>query len=324
MLSYKPLELEDAEYYSKLTRYFTGHTSRRRGRNGQAPGDDEAFHDAEKDESLHPDALTMPGEPSGIWMGPGAEYLGLYGEITEEDLERIFRGEHPKTGIPLVQNAGAANRVPAQDFTFSVPKSVSTIWSQAEPELRQQIEQAVERAVRETIDTFVQKLVFSRVGKAGKDLKWVSAKPVVAAYEHGSSRAGDPNLHWHALLINVGVRPDGSTGSIDFRPFFKPWVKLILGAIFRAILAFFLREIGFRTKRKGTSFEIVDAHGNPAVPQQLLDAHSTRRREIVEFMEKSRLGRRKGRRTGKSCHQKNQRTRPPKSGAICCVAKSKP
>ena len=125
------------EYYDRLIRYYG------RGK-GRPPGDDDDNpFGPDADGGLDPDALTLPGEPPGIWMGEGAEYLGLYGIVQEHDLAHIFTGYHPRTGIPLVQNAGTKHRQPGWDLTFSVPKSVSLCWAGGTAERREQIAKAV-------------------------------------------------------------------------------------------------------------------------------------------------------------------------------------
>ena len=92
------------------------------------------------------------GEPPGRWLGQGCPALGLWGEVSREELKPLMRGRHPHAGRPLVQNADAANRVPGWDFTFSPPKGVSLVWSQSDSWLRSRLEeihyQAVVKAIR--------------------------------------------------------------------------------------------------------------------------------------------------------------------------------
>jgi hypothetical protein len=152
-----------------------------------------------------------------------------------------------------------------------VPKSVSAAWSQATPETRVVIEREVRKAVRRAI-AYLQGIgVVSRRGTDG--VVHERAKLLFAAFEHSTSRAQDPQLHIHTILINVGVRPDGSTGTLDPRALYRN--QLAAGALFRAELAARLeRSLGLRVRREGRAFELI------GVEPALIDAFSTRRAQI--------------------------------------------
>src|SRR6476620_6143336 len=69
-------------------------------------------------------------EPEGKWLGEGARALNLADTVKPEELRTLFHGLAPD-GRPLVQNASSERRQPGWDLTFSAPKSVSVLWSQA-------------------------------------------------------------------------------------------------------------------------------------------------------------------------------------------------
>ena len=75
-----------------------------------------------------------------------------------------------------------------------------------------------EAAVAEALDYLEEAAGRGRqtTGAVGekKRVTAVAAKLVVAAYGHGASREQDPQLHTHCVLMNVGVRGDGTTGAI--------------------------------------------------------------------------------------------------------------
>jgi len=75
------------------------------------------------------DYYLAGGEPPGKWCGAGAAALKLTGTVDAKAFRRVFRGYHPSSGEPMVQNAGHSDRQCAWDFTFSAPKSVSIVWS---------------------------------------------------------------------------------------------------------------------------------------------------------------------------------------------------
>ena len=212
MLSIKKMGRGSENYYLDLTGYFL-----RGRRKGHAPSPDD---DDDSDDPPPPGPggfetrIDLPGEPAGQWMAVAAATLSL-GEVFPEELKPLMQGYHPRTGQPLVQNAGAANRVPGWDLTLSAPKSVSIAWSQAEEPLRPLIEYAHSRAVLSTIDLAERELAYSRIGKAGTG--YVPVKLAVAAFEHATSRIQDAQLHTHCLVLNVGVDAAGNSSARAWR-----------------------------------------------------------------------------------------------------------
>ncbi|MCA9214542.1 MAG: relaxase domain-containing protein [Planctomycetales bacterium] len=222
---------------------------------------------------------TAGGEPVGRWIGEGAAALGLEGVVDKEEFRLLVKG-FDQNKKPLVQNAGDKDRIIGYDLTLSVPKSVSVLWSAADPKTRRQIQDAVHRAARKTIAYLEKTGSFSRAGRDG--VRRVPAKLVVASHEHGTSRAQDANLHIHCLVMNVGVDKKGKTRAIDGSEFFKR--KMELGAYFRKELSHDLQQdLDVAIRRHEKCFEVV------GVNEDLMDAQSTRRHEIDEFMAKNGL-----------------------------------
>ena len=103
---------------------------------------------------------------------------------------------------------------------------------------------------------------------------------VIATFEHGTSRAQDPQLHAHSLVMNLGVREDGTTGAITSKQFYTH--KMAAGALFRAELAYGLKtELGLNLIREKTWFEI------SGVPEAVLETFSKRREEIERRLKES-------------------------------------
>lgn len=211
------------------------------------------------------------GEPQGVWLPTtGARVLGLSDSVSKDGFHALFHG-HAPDGTPLVQNAGKADRRPGYDLTFSAPKTVSVLWAMASPDIRHAIQECQRQAVTEAIQHVEREATFSRRGKGGSGM--TRAGVVVAAFEHGTSRALDCQLHTHALVLNVATRDDGTTGSLESKPLYDH--KMVTGAVYRAQLAHLLQErLGLQIVRQGTSFEIA------GVPSKLCDHFSQRRQEI--------------------------------------------
>ena len=238
------------------------------------------------------DYYVKGGEPPGVWWGSGAESLGLSGQVSGPELGNLLRGFSRDGRKSLVQNAGKPKRRSAFDLTWTVPKSVSVAWSQESLEGRLAIERAGEAALSHVLEVVQHLCGVTRRGHGGSHVE--TAKLAAGIFRHETARAvqgetPDPNLHWHVVLLNLSVREDGTTGSLDGRALFTPHMKMALGALFRSELAKELTAIGFscyRPQRNGKEaswFEI------DAVPQEMLDAFSKRRKEIKTWLEERGL-----------------------------------
>jgi conjugative relaxase-like TrwC/TraI family protein len=70
------------------------------------------------------------GESVGHWVGHGSAAAGLAGEVSPEQLARLFDAVHPDSGEALgaAYNVRAgADRVTGWDLTWSAPKSLSAL-----------------------------------------------------------------------------------------------------------------------------------------------------------------------------------------------------
>lgn len=221
------------------------------------------------------DYYTQGGEPSGQWFGKGVSALGLAQIVEPSELYNLFRGYSPNGTIPLVQlqkDAEKAEHRPGWDFCFSAPKSVSTIWSQSDASKRRLIQDAHEHAVHAALTFIESEGVRTRRGKGGHRIE--ATGMVAACFEHSTSRALDPQLHTHALIMNVGVRDDGTTGTLSGTHLFAPNFKMAAGALYRAELAFRLQGLGLKIDRSDGLFEVI------GVSQELMNEFSKRRKDI--------------------------------------------
>lgn len=219
------------------------------------------------------DYYLAGGEPPGEWQGSGAETLGLSGQVEREQFSNLLQGFSADGKAQLVQNAGKENRASGWDLTFSAPKSVSVLWSQADVEVRREIQNAHKEAVEKAIKYLDEDSAFTRRGKAGAELE--QAGMVVATFEHGTSRAHDPQLHTHALVINVATRADGTTGSLEGKPLYQQ--KMTAGALYRAELSAQLEQrLGLKSVRQKSWFEL------EGVNKELIAEFSKRREQIED------------------------------------------
>lgn len=219
---------------------------------------------------------TEGGEPLGRWAGSGLSEFGFVGEVDAVVFQRLLQGFSPDGKTALVQNAGDPNRQAAWDLTFSAPKSLSVLWSQADPATQRLIQELHALAVAKALHYLEKEAAFTRRGKAGTEIE--RARWIAATFEHGTSRAKDPQLHTHVVLINLAIREDGTTGTLLSWPVFRH--KMAAGALYRAELAALLRErLGLGIERVKTWFEV------EGVPEELVAEFSKRRHQIEEALE---------------------------------------
>lgn len=221
------------------------------------------------------DYYQAGGEPPGVWWGRGARDLGLSGTVDGESLSRLFEGFHPRSDSALIQNAGSENHQPGWDLTFSAPKSVSTLWSQADPATRKIIQEAHLAAVQGALSYLQDEAAITRRGHDG--LVKEDARLIIATFEHGTSRAQDPQLHTHCLVMNLCTREDGTSGTIESKPFYQH--KMTAGALYRAELAAQLEQrLSLTAERKGSCFEVA------GISDGLIKEFSKRRAEIEQVL----------------------------------------
>lgn len=155
------------------------------------------------------------GEASGAWTGRAADKLGLAGRAASEELRSMFAGLHPRTGQPLRDPASRV-KVAAYDLTFSAPKSVSVLFGISDTVARVAVRDAHEKAVREAVTYLEQSSAAIRRGAGGAIVEQVDGF-IAAAYRHRASREGDPQVHTHVLVANLGQGRDGRWSALDER-----------------------------------------------------------------------------------------------------------
>lgn len=156
------------------------------------------------------------GEAPGRWHGRGLAQLGLEadGRVSEQQLEALFaRGLHPGNGQRLGR-AWRADGVTGYDLTFSAPKSVSALWALGSNDVAAAAMAAHQAAVQAGLAYLDAHASLSRKGADG--VEQVATGGLAAAlFDHRTSRAGDPQLHTHALVLNKARCADGVWRTLD-------------------------------------------------------------------------------------------------------------
>lgn len=217
------------------------------------------------------------GEAPGRWYGRGLPELGLTREamVLERDLESLLaRGLHPETRRQLGR-AWRSDGVTGYDLTFSAPKSVSALWAIGGPQIATEIAQAHKAAMRAALDYLDDHAAVSRKGTDGA-IPIRTAGFAAAIFDHRTSRAGDPQLHSHALVVNKLRCADGGWRSIDGHEVYHH--KKAAGALYQAALRAEL------TARLGLAFEPATVHGQAevaGVPAALMATWSKRSKQVI-------------------------------------------
>jgi conjugative relaxase-like TrwC/TraI family protein len=218
---------------------------------------------------------TESGEPPGCWEGSGAAALGLVGRIRRDDFLALFSG-FSSDGQHLVQNAGDKDRVTGWDCVFAPSKSVSILWAVSDAQIQHAIEHVHHQAVVKALQ-YLEANSGSRRGGAGSECE--KTRFVVATFQHGTNRNQEPYLHTHALVLNVSVREDDSTGAIHSKLLYQH--KMAAGAIYRAELAAGLQqELGLSLEREKSWFELKGFSRQSGRYKALVNLWSSRREEI--------------------------------------------
>lgn len=197
------------------------------------------------------------GTPPGRLLGAGLAGLNnghgvASGTIvTEKALWRMLGMlQDPVTGDPLgrrppspdtvyVDKAGQVRKarqpVAGFDLTFSAPKSVSVAWALADGSTRDRIYAAHHRALEAVIGYAEQRVFATRVGQGGA-LQDDVLGVVAAAFDHWDSRAHDPQLHTHVVVLNrVQAASDGLWRTLDSKALHRAAVAM--SELYNGILA---------------------------------------------------------------------------------------
>jgi conjugative transfer relaxase protein TraI len=238
------------------------------------------------------------GEGRSVWWGKGAESLGLSGAVKEVVFENLLKGNLPDGQmLGKVVDGKVAHR-PGFDLTFSIPKSASIVALRSDDKsIYESIIQSTFKAVEKTLGLIEHSCAQARVTREGNTY-YVNTKNLVAALHlHELTREDEAGIHVHAVVMNMTERNDGKWRSLasksgyygknattEINGFFERVgnQKKQLGAIFRAELAYDLKQKGFPivvTNQKQGFFEI------DGISQDLIDAHSTRSLQKKAYMD---------------------------------------
>ena len=219
------------------------------------------------------------------WHGEAAALLGLHGPVKPKRFEALLAGYVPGTDLRLGRlRDGEHQHRPGVDVTFSAPKSVSLealVYAPRRTGAR--VVRAHDESVRATLGFIENELLQTRSydPATGRRPRVQAHGMAAATFRHLASCNLDPQLHTHAVVANMTRGRDGGWRSAEFTSVERS--KLLIGAYYRNELRTRLEKIGYATVPtlvgRMPGFEIAGYR------KPVLDAFSTRRRELLDYMQ---------------------------------------
>ncbi|KHF47319.1 MobF family relaxase [Xanthomonas phaseoli] len=214
-------------------------------------------------------------ENPGEWQGQGAQVLGLTGPVEQSQLSRLLDGRLPNgERIQTTFDPTDNKKRMGLDLTFSAPKSVSM---QALVAGDKDVTAAHDSAVTRALEQ-VERLAEARKKVKGKSYRERTGNMVIGKFRHEMSRAKDPQLHTHSVVLNMTQRADGAWRALSNEDIFR--VQHEVDALYKAELARGLQALGY-------AIRLVDDQGNfelDHISRDQIEAFSARSRLIEEAL----------------------------------------
>jgi conjugative relaxase-like TrwC/TraI family protein len=204
------------------------------------------------------------------WQGAGADALGLSGEVERDQFRDMLDGKMPGGQQLGTVRDGEVQHRPGWDVTMSAPKSVSIM---AEVAGDRRLVGAHDRAVKSALAFAERHSAATRIRDGGSVERQQTGNLIVASFRHDTSRAQDPQLHTHNVIMNATRDANGNWRSLEPRALYQ--LQKAIGAVYRQELAVNVRELGYEIEvGKDSLFEI------KGVTPQAIKAFSERAAQV--------------------------------------------
>lgn len=205
------------------------------------------------------------------WQGEGAKALGLSGEVNRETFRAILDGTLPHGQQLGTMREGKLQHRPGWDVTMSAPKSVSIM---AEVAGDRRLVVAHNNAVKAALAYVERHAAATRIrADGGVGHRRTTDNLVIASFRHDTSRAQDPQLHTHNVIMNMTQDAEGNWRSLEPRALYQ--LQKAIGAVYRQELAVGVRALGYAIEQgKDSLFEI------KGVPAAAIRAFSERAAQV--------------------------------------------
>lgn len=186
------------------------------------------------------------------WQGEGAKALGLEGEVERDAFRDMLDGKLPDGQQLGTMRDGKLEHRPGWDVTLSAPKSVSIM---AEVAGDRRLVGAHDRAVKTALAFAERHTAATRIREDGIAERHQTGNLAIASFRHDTSRAQDPQLHTHNVIMNATRDAEGNWRSLEPRAIYQ--LQKAIGAVYRQELAVGVRKLGYEIEAgKDSLFEI--------------------------------------------------------------------
>lgn len=211
------------------------------------------------------------------WQGKGAEALGLEGKVDKQVFTGLLQGKLPDGSDLTWMQDGVNKHRPGYDLTFSAPKSVSMLAMLGGDK---RLIDAHNRAVTVALNQ-VESLAGTRVQKDGVSETVLTGNLIIARFNHDTSRAQEPQIHTHSVVINATQNGDKwqtlASDTVGKTGFSENLLanRIALGKIYQSALRADVESMGYKTVDAGK-------HGMWEMKDVPVEAFSTRSQELRE------------------------------------------
>lgn len=157
-------------------------------------------------------ARYLAKEGIGQWMGSGSEALGLEGEVTETEYQRLCRGEHPVTrdylrpirqaerlDIKRTERLRELGRIDSETEIKFIPRQAYSVVLSSPKTV----------GIQGLLDDRLLGCHETATADIVKQIESFSGSLVIAAYQHRLTRTADPLIHTHLVVMNLRLKDDG-------------------------------------------------------------------------------------------------------------------
>lgn len=222
---------------------------------------------------------VVVGDKNAVGEATGLDGAALDGGFADTEVAARWLDD----GVTPSGEAGRAfgtNGVHGFDLMFAAPKSVSLLRSLTDDVSEKVMQNAHVKAVEAAMTYLHEHAGYTRVHNpltSNKDLQRLPGL-VAIAYQHETSRCGDPHLHTHVIVPNRQARADGRLVSIDSKSLYHE--AKAAGIIYQATLRHELHaERGFEWQRVDEHSGMAEIAGVSAASIKAWSQRSTRLRE---------------------------------------------
>lgn len=204
------------------------------------------------------------------WHGDLSRRFQLEGQVKKKDFLNLISGNDLK-GRKIIHDGtnkdGDPEHRAAIDIPFSAPKSVSICALHAGDD---RLIEAHRKAVSAVISYIEKNYVYVRRTKQGVTKPVKTSSGLFATFDHSTSRADDPQLHTHTLLLNISdIDQDQNFKATINDKIFKE--QKLLNSVYQAELAKLTKGLGYEIRVKADGWWEISA-----VKQEWIDAFSKR------------------------------------------------